>query len=79
MQEYAEERQHNEKENYGKNTFKLINSIGSGQTDTNCQKTTSNHQLPPVRGMGAKKPESFYYGALSVSSLSSNCKGLDCS
>lgn len=76
MQEYAGGRQHNEEEKYGKNTFKLINCINLGQVDTNCQKPISNHQLSPVRGIGAKKPKFFYSGALSFSSLSSSCKGL---
>lgn len=78
-QKYARGRQHNEEEKYGKNTFKLINCMNSWRVDTNCQKPISNHQLSPVRGIDAKKPELFYYGALSVSSLSSNSRGLDCS
>lgn len=79
MQEHAGGRQHNEEEKYVKSAFKLINCMNSGQVGTDYQKPISNHQLSPVRGIGAKKPESFYYGALPVSSSSSNCKGLDCS
>lgn len=34
MQEYAGGRQHDEEEKYGKNTFKLMNCINSGQVGT---------------------------------------------